>query len=116
MDDKNFESLHSAYLHSKDTLEGFNWVVIVSSETKSIELFDRFKNGKIKRSSSVSIAYEEFTTKVLYNLKSNEVKELKEVKQRPWTIRAKSMTTTTFSNLDSAMEKFLEYSEILSPL
>ncbi|MBD1572911.1 hypothetical protein HC725_06405 [Vibrio sp. S17_S38] len=112
----DFSSLSEMYEHTKDTLEGLGWSVIFNAEDLTLELFERFKNGNLKKTSTISLAYEEWIIESAYNVQLGEFVESKREKQKPWTVRAKKKTTTNFLILGKAANKFLVHAESLAPL
>lgn len=111
-----FKTLEDAYTHIKDTLDSFGWSVIFSAEERYLELFERFKNGNLKKLPTISITYEEWVIgESSYNLETGVFSEHKVEKKKPWTIRAKKKTTTSYLDLGKTIARFLEHAESLAP-
>lgn len=107
----NIESAHS-YLH--DTLKSFGWAVAFNESEQLISLHHSFKNGKIKKTPIVSIGYEEWTWDMIMDEFGNFTRGDKHKKQRPWTVRAKGQTTSTFGDMSKAVDKFVHLAEKLA--
>lgn len=81
--------------------EKIGWVV--KSTEDSIELFSHFKNGKTRKTPTVSIDYQEFTYQIDIDFETNEQIEIKKKSSRPWHIDGRS-----FKHPQKAFEKFLK--------
>lgn len=76
----------------------------IESSDDWIGVFSFFKNGKKRKTTDISIAYNEFNEKLTFSL-SWELTQ--EPSDRPYAVRAKSKTTRAFKYRDSAVEHFL---------
>ncbi|MFV0449820.1 MAG: hypothetical protein ACK5MF_15410 [Vibrio sp.] len=110
----HFDDIESAHSYLHDTLKSFGWVVAFNESEQLISLHHSFKNGKIKKTLVVSIGYEEWTWDMIMDENGNFTRGDKHKKQRPWTVRAKGQTTSTFSDMSKAVDKFVHFAEKLA--
>lgn len=119
------QDIQQVLTYSKDTLESMGWAV--NSSINTISLHERFKNGKPKKAPVIQITYEKFSNSQISDgeaissvrlssgaqkLDSNDIPEHEpRLKTKPWIVRAKGKTTSSFQNGQNAMEKFLELSQ-----
>ena len=104
-------NINDVFNLTKDTLESFGWIIRANSEDLSVH--ERFKNGKMKKAPIIALSYERYL--VSDSLEHAESPEPK-LKTKPWVLRAKGKTTTSFQNGSNAMDKLLDYANELAPL
>ena len=105
-DEVGYESYAEFCDLHKTELAELGWHVNIEPDCISLHRF--FKNGKPRKSSDVSLAYEEYTYDTVIDLGGATHTENARKSLRPWSVRAKNMNTRVFKYLSKATAAFLE--------
>jgi len=108
------ESISSFIENDRSDLEKLGWFVQCSQDDHA-QLFRYFKNGKLRKTSDIDISCNEYTYDLVYGADGVERKENYRKSKRPWVVRAKGSTTSSFSILHKAITKFIDHANILAP-
>lgn len=111
---QSFENIEDLYINYKPIFEEKGWFVKLDN-SESLSLHSYFKNGNPKKSSDVSIFYDEYSEQMIYDLEKDDFITEKTKKQKPWCVMAKGETTRNYANLHHCIETFIDFSEKLSP-
>lgn len=111
-----FNSYNEVYEYLKQRLLDLGWHVTFTSD--SISLHKKFKNGNPRKTSEVSIYFDEYTFEMYADWDSErsftpEVEERK--KMNPYMFSAKNEQTCGFKTLEKSVRKFVKFSELLAP-
>jgi len=114
----HYENLHDVFAKTKKTVEELGYYPKLADNCYSLHHF--FKNGKPRKSSVISIDFEEYDYEYDFDFESDS-EYLEEIvigkikRQKPWVVRSKGKTTRTFSNLDKAVVFFIEQAKDRTP-
>lgn len=108
----HYNSIAELFEREKEFFEHLGWHI--ESCNDRLSLHRRFKNGKPRKCSDVSLDYEEYTYDILYG-DDGEFHEEKRKKVKPWTVRSKNKDTRTYGNFDSAANVFKEWAALMAP-
>ena len=108
----HYNSITELFEKEKDFLIQLGWHIENCND--SLSLHNRFKNGKPRKSSDISLNYEEYAYDALYG-DDGEFHEEKRKKVKPWTVRSKDMDTRTYGHFDAAANMFIDWAESLAP-
>lgn len=111
-----FNSYSEVYDLLVNRLVDLGWYIELSND--SISLHRKFKNGKLRKSSEISIYYDEYVYDeyVVWGSGSNEIPEAKKRKKmNPYMFSARNEQTCGFKSLEKSVRKFVKYAELLAP-
>ncbi len=95
-------------------LSDLGWHVVYGKN--SISIHSHTKKGNLKLSSAIDLYYEGYTYDLVMDFDSEkEVQKNFRERQRPWILRSDKFNTTTYGNLDKAVEEFMKRARSLSP-
>ncbi|KZN59339.1 hypothetical protein N473_04030 [Pseudoalteromonas luteoviolacea CPMOR-1] len=111
-----FHSYYEVYEYLKQRLLYLGWHVTFTSD--SISVHKKFKNGNPRKTSEVSIYFDEYTSEMFADWDSEgsftpEVEVRK--KKKPYMFSAKNEQTCGFKTLEKSVRKFVKFSELLAP-
>jgi predicted DNA-binding transcriptional regulator YafY len=75
-------------------------------DVHSIEVIEQFKNGKPRKTPSISLGYEKWAVDFVLMQNGDLVTQRVGLKSKQFSVRGKGRTTVVFSKIDSAIERF----------
>lgn len=106
----SYRDIAEFYADCKAELESLGWHIDVDSD--GISLCEYFKNGKPRKTPTVSLTYSPFVCE-MYVSADGRIHEEERESLRPWAVRAKNMNTRTFKSLGSAAIVFMEQARMV---
>ena len=113
---QQFKNIKDVYDQLKDELLSYGWhVKFTESDTGdrvSLSLHTYFKNGKLRKSAEVSLAYDKYTTESLYDVDTGIITYTEKTKKsaRPYRTQGRA-----FGKIDRAVELFTEKAKKMAP-
>jgi hypothetical protein len=92
---------------NKELFEEKELVVVL--EENSFGLFEKFKNGALKRKPKISIEFNEFVYDDYYDSDKDKFRNGKHKSEKPWCVRCKGENTRNYKHFDKAIETLLLY-------
>lgn len=110
---KRYSSIAELLEKERKFLARLGWHI--ESNNECLSLHRRFKNGRPRKGSDVSLDYEEYTYDMLYG-DDDEFHQEKRKKVKPWTLRGKNKDTRTYGHFVAAANAFIDWAESMAPI
>ncbi len=114
LDQKQFDQLHSivekitdiasAHAELNEEMTSLGWSIMLSED--AFTLHHCFKNGKTKKTPVVGIAYDEFTTDIIWE-EDYTMTEVTKKRIKPWVVTSKGKAARYFGKISKAVEAFI---------
>jgi hypothetical protein len=106
--EKNYESIEEVYEEHASALLAMGWHVVLdtdSTEQIRINIYDYFKNGKLRKTPSGSLSFTEFETE--YCFETGEIIITTNKRAMPFSCHSPDGNNGTFSKLVKCVDRFL---------
>jgi hypothetical protein len=106
--EKKYQSIEEAYQEHGDDLKAMGWHIVFTNDPPNdviIEIFDYFKNGKIRKTPAGFLRFEEFETE--YCLDTDKFIMSSNKRARPYSCHSPDGNNGTFSKLVKCVDRFL---------
>ena len=102
-------TLNDVLLAIKPHFKEIEWLIEFNELEQYLLIYPRFKNGKPKKAVELALYYEEYRSELILNDVSGELDNVEIKRVKPWVVKYKNKTATSFGYLDTAAEKFLSW-------
>jgi hypothetical protein len=106
--EKKYLSIEEVYQEHGDDLKSMGWHLVFTNDPPddvSIKIYDYFKNGKIKKTHSGSLSFEEFESEYCFD--TGEIITSSKKRARPYSYHSPDLNNGTFAHLAKCVDKFL---------
>lgn len=101
------QALSDIFAAIKPHFKDREWLIDFNEAEQSLLIYPRFKNGKPKKSIELALYYEQCRSDLIFNEQTGDLDEVTIKRVKPWIVKCKNKTATSFGYLNTAAEKFL---------